>query len=102
MPPRSASAAIAGLLGIAVLIIAPRRGGVVRTLARLGIAGVLGLRSVLDAQETTTVLGRPRPGRTFRELDVRYYRPLCAVLAISTTCSALGTRRASSVGRPHI
>lgn len=92
MPPAAASAAVAGVLGVTAVVAGSRRGGVVRTILRLGAAGVLGVRAALDADAATDVLGMRKPGRRFRELNERYYRPLCAALAAALVLSTFGTR----------
>lgn len=50
------------------------------------------IRGLVGGPAALAVLGMPKPGKTFVELDSRYYRPLCLTLALAAFVGA-GRRR---------
>jgi Protein of unknown function (DUF3995) len=53
-----------------------------RRLALVGVTGVLGLRGVLGLAGKTSVVSPGSDARRFRDLDRRFYGPLCVALAV--------------------
>lgn len=50
------------------------------------------IRGLLGGPAALAVLGMPKPGTIFVDLDSRYYRPLCLILALAAFVGA-GRRR---------
>lgn len=70
----------AGALGDRPIAVVGRRAAGLALLARAAVGGPVACR----------LLGLPEPSDRFRELDARYYRPLCVVLGVA---ALLGARR---------
>lgn len=87
MPPRTASLAVAVLLGGAALassgpLDGGRAGRAIRVVRVAAAAGLLG-RAAAGGVVACRLLRLPEPAERFRELDRRWYRPVCAVLGLS-------------------
>jgi hypothetical protein len=81
-PPTACNAVAASLFAAAALVadapVAPRG---VRRLGRGVVATVLGVRGVLGVAGRTDLLSPGSASPRFRELDRRFYGPLCIALA---------------------
>jgi hypothetical protein len=96
MPGRAECLAVAGLLGVAAVLVADvlpvprwvRRGGV------WGVAAALGGRSALGFTGRTGSVVPWTPSDRFVALDRRWYAPLCAALAVGSIVSSapMGSR----------
>ena len=83
VPPPGACWAVAGSLGTAAMLVAGRP-RVFPRLRRAGAAGVvvtLTVRGALGLADRTDAVSPGSTSRRFRELDRRYYSPLCLILA---------------------
>lgn len=87
----TAFVAVAALAAGAVLAGAMGEGRVGTGIRRLVGCAFL-IRGLLGGSTALAVLGMPRPGATFVQLDNRYYRPLCLALALAAFVGA-GRRR---------
>lgn len=50
-------------------------------------------RGVVSEDTANDLLGLPQSGKRFRELDQRYYRPICAVLGVAVLLGARQSER---------
>ncbi len=86
VPPPAACFAVAGALAIGAALVADvapvPRGA--RRAALLGMAGILGTRSVLGFAGRTAVVSPGSTSETFVRLDRRYFAPLCLALALGS------------------
>ncbi|MFF3026391.1 DUF3995 domain-containing protein [Microbacterium sp. NPDC057944] len=94
MPDAAATAVVAGaaLAGGAVSAGALGEGRMAVVVRRL-IATALLARAIVGGEVALKALGLPPADKRFRELDKRYYRPLCAVLGIATLIGSRRSRR---------
>jgi hypothetical protein len=86
VPPPAACFAVAGALATGAALVAdvapvPREA---RRTALLGMAGLLGTRSVLGFAGRTAVVSPDSTSETFVRLDRRYFAPLCLALAVGS------------------
>lgn len=72
-----------GALGDRPIAVAGRRAAGLALIARAVVGGPVACR----------LLGLPEPSDRFRELDARYYRPLCVVLGVAALLGARRPRR---------
>jgi len=88
-PTAAATAVVAAtaITGGAVAAGALGEGRPVVTARRLA-GGLLIARAALGGDAALSVLGLPKAGKRFIELDNRYYRPLCAVLGFAVLVGA--------------
>lgn len=87
MPPRAASLAVAVVLGAAAVassgpLAGGRTGRPIRAVRVVAASGLLG-RAAVGGVVACRLLRLPEPAERFRELDRRWYRPVCAVLGLS-------------------
>ena len=90
MPSPAACFTVAGLLGAAAVLVAgrPARHPFIRRAGQLGVAATLGARSALGFTGNTDIVAPAPTSDRFRELDRRYYSPLCAALALGALLAA--------------
>ncbi len=102
MPDRRATAVVAGVAAIAAVTAAGAFGesrAVVRGRRLIG-AALLG-RAALGGDVALAALGLPAAGERFRELDCRWYRPLCATLGTAALFGARASRRGDRNAEPR-
>lgn len=89
VPGATESFAVAGLLGVAAALVADVSPGPrwMRGTGVIGVAAVLGGRSVLGFTGRTGDVVPWTPSERFTVLDRRWYAPLCAALAFGSLSS---------------
>lgn len=94
MPDAAATAVVAGAALVGGAITAGALGeGRLAIVARRLIATALLARAVVGGDTALKALGLRPADKRFRELDARYYRPLCVVLGIAALIGSRRTRR---------
>jgi hypothetical protein len=91
VPERAACFAVAAALGTGAALVSdmPRLAAAPRRLGLLGMATVFGVRGGLGLIGRTDVISPGSASARFRDLDRRFYAPLCLALA----AGALAARR---------
>lgn len=100
MPPAQASftVGVGLLLAAAAATGALGQGRVARAVPFITGAGLL-TRSAVGGVAAARALRLPPPGPTFRRLDARAYRPLCAVLGVMALLTGARRGRPAGPGR---
>jgi Protein of unknown function (DUF3995) len=88
-PSPAACYAMAGLLTAAAALVAgvPSRRGWFRRLGVVVVTAVLGVRAVLGFAGKTELVSPGSASDKFKEMDRRYYAPLCLTLALGAARS---------------
>jgi Protein of unknown function (DUF3995) len=84
VPRPAACYAVAGALAAASAIVAGLPAGrpAIRRLGVLGVVAILGVRGVLGLARRTNLVSPGSTSPRFRQLDRRFYSPLCLTLAL--------------------
>ncbi|WP_307482270.1 DUF3995 domain-containing protein [Microbacterium trichothecenolyticum] len=89
MPGVTPTLVVAGGTAAAALLASGALGeGPARRLALRGMGAVMAMRAVIGGGLALAAMGLPAPGRTFRDLDNRLYRPFAALLGVSLWLAA--------------